>query len=212
MSESRAASLYRSLVVEPGLERFDLLRLVRDRTGARTVLYPGSSVHVTPSRLFGHVVYVDRSELARAFFADPAAVLEVVRASAAALPGSALRFLHADFKRPLPLPDGGFDLLLALGAGGVTLACGRHVRPGGFVLSDDHEGDALAASASPDLSLVAAFVRHGRELALLDGELEGFLAPRTPPHPRRARGPRRAGRPPYRREAEAYLFVRTRAG
>lgn len=207
MSAARADS-YQTFVVEPGLERTELLRIARDRTGARTALYPGSSIHVTPSRLFEHVVYVDRSPLARDFFADPTAVLEVVRASTLARPGASLRFIEGDFTRPLPFPDASFDLLLALGTGGVTRACRRYVRAGGFVLTDDHEGDAHEARGFADLTLVAVVMRRGTGLRLDERDLDGFLEPRPPAPSRRARGPRRAGRPPYLREAEAYLFER----
>lgn len=208
MDAGRVAELYRERVVDPGLERSDLLELVLARTRARTVLYPGCSIHVTPSRFFEHVVYVDRSEVSRAFFADPAQVLGVVRGDASARAGASLRFLAADFTAPLPLPEGSFDLLLALGAGGVTRACHRYVRTGGFVLSDDHEGDAFEARSIGGLRLVAAALAAGRRLRLEESDLEGLLAPAAPPPGRRARGPRRAGRPHYRRTAAAYLFVR----
>jgi hypothetical protein len=207
---SRQAELYRDFVVAPALERDDLLRLAAARTGARTVLYPGCSVHVTPSRHFGHVVYVDRSPAARAFFADPAAALDVARASTDACAGASLRFLEADFTGPLPFPDRSFDLLLALGAGGVTRSCWRYVRAGGFVLTDDHEGDALDAHGVSGLRLVAVFVRRGRTLGLEEPPGEGLLVPKLPAPGRLARGPRRAGRPAYVREAEAYLFERQR--
>jgi SAM-dependent methyltransferase len=207
----RVALTYRDLVVAPGLERAALLALAAEATGARTVLYPGCSVHVTPSRFFEQVTYVDRSPAARAFFEDPGAVLRVVRASASARAGATLRYLEADFTSPLPFPDGSFDLLLALGAGGVSRSCARYVRAGGWILSDDHDGDAFEAASLPRLALVGAVVERGRRLRLETEALERLLVPRAGPPGRRARGPRRTGRPPYAREAFADLFTVPRA-
>ena len=49
-------------------ERAGLFKLIKDEYGCNTVLYPGCSIHITPSFYFQHVVYVDISEAAKDFF------------------------------------------------------------------------------------------------------------------------------------------------
>ena len=77
-------------------------------------------LHVTPSFWLQHVVYVDRHGRAGRFFADEEGVRRFVNARRHYRPPAYLRFLSADYTRPLPLPEASFDLLLALYAPGVS--------------------------------------------------------------------------------------------
>ena len=51
-------------------DRSGLFELIKDEYGCGTVLYPGCSIHITPSFYFQHTVYVDISETAKKFFED----------------------------------------------------------------------------------------------------------------------------------------------
>jgi SAM-dependent methyltransferase len=178
MDDRRIALIYREYVVAPDLERIALLEALRGRSAREaTVLYPGSSVHVTPSFFFQHVVYVDRSDLSRDFFARASAVLSVVNARKRYEQQPFIRFVEQDFTSELPAPEGSFDLLLALYAGGVSRACARYVKPGGLLLTNDHHGDARDAAALPDFELEAVVQERRGKVVFEDGDREPYIRP-----------------------------------
>ncbi len=206
MDARRAVQLYDEYVVAHGLERMPLLTALRarfDRSPA--VLYPGCFLHVTPSFFFQHVVYVDRNELAREFFAQRDGVRSIVDARRRYRQEPFIRFVAQDFTKPLPFDDSRFDLLLALYASDVSRSCACWIRPGGFVLTNDHHGDARDAAAMPDLELVAVVEEKGDVVRFLEGDLDGYLE-LAPDAVRRRRG---ATRSPYVRSADYYLFRKT---
>ena len=199
MDDRRIAVIYQEYVVAPGLERLALLAELRARCGGEaTVLYPGSSVHVTPSFFFQHVVYVDRSELSRDFFARAQAVLDLVNPRKRYRQRPFIRFVEQDFTTELPVPEGSFDLLLALYAGGISRACARYVKPGGFVLTNDHHGDARDAAELPGFELQAVVQERRGKFLFEDADLERYVGPAGSDGPR------------HRSQAKAayYLFRR----
>jgi SAM-dependent methyltransferase len=185
MDARRIAVIYQEYVVAPGLERSALLEELRARcAGAATVLYPGSSVHVTPSFFFQHVVYVDRSDFSRDFFAQAQAVRDVVNRYKRYRQRPFIRFVQQDFTADLPVPEGGFDVLLALYAGGISQACARYVKPGGLLLTNDHHGDAREASRLPDLELQAVVEERRGKVRFDEQDLERHALPGGAPRPR----------------------------
>lgn len=169
MSRRRVASIYDEYVVAHGLERSELLASLRERCGGSpTVLYPGSFVHVTPSFYFQHVVYVDTSDFARAFFDQTEDVLDLVRARRTYLQQPYVRFLRQDFTHQLPLQQSSFDVLIALYTSDVSRTCRRYVKPGGMILSDNHHGDAEQAAAFSDLELLAVAEQQRNKLCFVE--------------------------------------------
>ncbi len=195
MNARRLEVVYAEYVVAPGLERHALLAGVRGRfQGSPTVLYPGCSVHVTPSCYFQHVVYVDRSDFARDFFSDPDAVLNHVGRCKRYRPRPFIRFLAADYTGPLPLPEASFDLLLSLYAVGVTRACARFVRPGGLLVTNDHAGDAGDALANPEFTLVGVGQERRGQVHFSADRLETYVRPES------------VGDPATAVKADVYIF------
>jgi hypothetical protein len=146
---------YRSIYAELGFERGGLFETVRESFACRDVLYPGCSVHVTPSLYFPHIVYVDQSDAAEEFFANEGAILEFVNRHKHYRQSAYIRFIRQDYSRPLPLREEGFDLLLALFAGGIARSCTRYLKPGGLLLTNNHQGDAVDALRTSSLHLKA---------------------------------------------------------
>jgi len=177
MDERRVAVIYQEYVVAPGLERTALLEALRARCAREaTVLYPGSSVHVTPSFCFQHLVYVDRSELSRDFFARAQAVLDVVSARKRYRQQPFVRFVEQDFATALPVPEASFDVLLALYAGGISRSCARYVKPGGLLLTNDHHGDARDAAGLPGFELEAVVEERRGKVFFEDQHLERHVS------------------------------------
>lgn len=147
--------LYETQYAALHFERAGLFMAIRDKYQCKDVLYPGSSVHVTPSLYFPHVVYVDQSEAAAKFFANAKPVLEFINRNRHYKRSAYIRFIQQDYSWSLPLMGGKFDLLLSLFAGGIARSCARYLKIGGFLLTNHHQGDALDAANDQNLGLKA---------------------------------------------------------
>ena len=197
MDDRRIAVIYQEYVVAHDLERSALLEALRARcTGEATVLYPGAFVHVTPSFFFQHVVYVDRSDFSRDFFARAQAVLDLVNQHKRYRQPPFIRFVQQDFATELPIRERAFDVLLALYAGGVSQTCARYLKPGGLLLTNDHHGDARDAALLPDLELQAVVEERRGRVRFDEKDLQRYVPLGGSPRPRHRGEPR----------ADYYLF------
>lgn len=146
---------YKSQYADIHFERAGLFKAIREKYNCKDVLYPGCSVHITPSLYFPHVVYVDQSEAAAQFFADEKSLLEFVDRNKHYKRSAYIRFVQQDYSQSLPLMGGKFDLLLSLFAGGIARSLTQYLKPGGLLLTNNHQGDALDAANDPNLKLKA---------------------------------------------------------
>ncbi len=188
--QASAIDLYRKQYVDLQFERAGLFHAIRQKYGATDVLYPGSSIHITPSFFFPHVVYVDPSPLAEAFFADREGIMAYIDGNKSYRRSAHVRFLPQDCRTALPLLEGSFDLLISLFAGGISASCGKYVKPGGLLLADNHHGEAQqAASAGPfELISVIRYAKHAYSILErgLDGVPSGKETSRTKQYLKRA--------------------------
>ena len=136
MNAKSVLDSYQTLYRDMAFERLGLFRLVAETYPCREALYPGSSVHVTPSFVFPHVVYVDKSAQAKQFFDAREQVLDFVTHNREYKRKPFIQFIHQDYSKPLPLPTESFDLLLSFFAGRVAPACGKYLRIGGIFLAN----------------------------------------------------------------------------
>jgi hypothetical protein len=157
-------------------ERAGLFKAIRDKYACREVLYPGCSVHITPSLYFPHVVYVDQSVAAAQFFANEKAILEFISRNRTYQQPAYFRFLQGDYTQSLSLREGTFDLLLSLFAGGIAKSCVRYLKVGGLLLTNNHQGDAWEAAHTGDFDL-GATVRFQRGMYLISEGWEGTKLP-----------------------------------
>jgi hypothetical protein len=149
-------NLYETQYVELNFERAGLFKAIRDQHRCHDVLYPGCSVHITPSLYLPHVVYVDKSEAAAQFFADEKRTLDFLNRHKHYKQSAYIRFIQQDYSQPLPLREGSFDLLLALFADGIAKSCVRYLKTGGLLLTNNHQGDAVDAVNDRKCKLIGA--------------------------------------------------------
>lgn len=146
---------YNHHYVQLNFERAGLFKAIRDQYVCREVLYPGCSVHITPSLYFPHVIYVDQSETAAQFFTHEKEILEFVNRNRTYKQSAHVRFLQRDYTQPLPLQEGTFDLLVSIFAGGIARSCARYLKKGGLLLTNNHQGDAFEAVRSKSFKAMA---------------------------------------------------------
>ena len=112
--KNSAIELYKKQLVDIKFERAGLFKALKERYGCNQVLYPGSSVHITPSLFFPHVVYVDQSSTAAEFFSELDSIQTYVSRNKHYKRRAYIRFIAQDYTVPLTLPKEEFDLLISL--------------------------------------------------------------------------------------------------
>jgi len=107
-------------------DRSDLFADLGDRWSIERALYPGSYVDLAPSTSIRSVTYVDTDARAAGFFADPDLVGSELAGRTRPGAGEHVRFLAADYTRPLEsVRQASMDLLISLYAGPVWAAKGK---------------------------------------------------------------------------------------
>lgn len=203
-------SLYKTQYVDLQFERAGLFKLIREQFGCTEVLYPGSSVHITPSFYFPHVVYVDSSAAAAAFFANETAVLTTINHKKTYKRSAYIRFIAQDYAAPLPLPEGQFDLLLALFAPNVVQTCQNYLKTGGILVTNNFQDEAETAAAHPALAVAGVIRYHKKAYTLAEGDPAQWLTPSQNRPPKRYLRQSSAGYAYV--EAERYFLFKKRPG
>ena len=159
-------------------DRVPLFAAVAEAVGATRVLYPGSYVDLTPSFLWPSVTYVDVDRRAKQFFADQDGVAELVAEHGIDPKTRTVRFVPGDYRDPLPLEEGTYDLLVSLYAGFVSEHCTTYLRPGGSLLVSSSHGDAAMASIDPRYRLSGVVHSMARGYRVATDDLGTYLVPK----------------------------------
>ncbi len=148
-------TVYANLYSDIGFDRKGLFELISKEYHSRNVLYPGCSMHVTPSFVFPNVVYVDKSKEAKDFFADDQAVRELITDNMTYKTSPYYRFLPCDYASGnLELKDMSFDLLISLYAENIIKYCKRYVRNKSILISNNFHDEAMEAFKYEELLLI----------------------------------------------------------
>lgn len=206
---SPVSDAFRQLYTNTNMERDGLFAAMARAYRCETVLYPGCSIHINPSFHFRHVVYVDTSEAAQRFFAAAAEVQRVIDGRKRYAQGAHVEYLARDFTQALPLREASFDLLLALHAGGIARACLRYLRPGGILVSNNHQDDAGQAAGERGYRLVAVIHERQSQYVIDREGLDTYFVERPKPPADRAYMRESTRWPAYARNADYYVFRRT---
>lgn len=142
--------LYRSI----GFERSGLFGLIKMEFNPKTVIYPGCSIHVTPSFYFNHVVYIDKSQLAIDFFTDVNIVTDLINKNKTYKESSYWKFVPGDFQIDSGLRYSSFDLLLSLFSGKLIDYCERYIKSGGLILTNSLFSDNDSIKDRNDFKLL----------------------------------------------------------
>lgn len=196
-------------------DRVRLFRAIADAVSPTArVLYPGSYIDIAPSVWFDDVAYVDTDNRAARFFGQTEAVADLIaikRRSAGVSPGSpTARFLHLDYREPLPLETGSVDLLVSLYAGFVSEHCTDLLAPGGTLLVNPSHGDAAMASIDPRYQFSRVVIASGDDYRVDTEDLDTYLVPKQP-QPITVDSLHQSGRGiGYTRSPFAYLFTKAK--
>jgi hypothetical protein len=161
-------ALYRKQYVDIEFERAGLFAALRKKYRCSEVLYPGCSVHITPSLYFPHVVYIDQSPESADFFSDVGAIDAYLQRNKHYRRRAHFQFIAQDFKLPIDLAAFGFDLLLSLYTDGVAKACRRYLKHQGIFVTNNFQNDIEDVFHDPAFELKALLRLNDGRAKFLD--------------------------------------------
>lgn len=159
-------------------DRHRLFAAVSEVIEATTVLYPGSFVDLAPSFVWPSVTYIDVDRRAHRFFADEDGIRELLSEHGADPTTHPVRFMAADYREDVDLPEASFDLLISLYAGFVSESCTRYLRCGGALLVNPSHGDAAMVSIDHRYRLQAVVTSRAGGYTVSADDLGSYLVPK----------------------------------
>lgn len=166
MNNDKSIGSYKRLYLDMNFDRAGLFETVKKEYGCNTVLYPGCSIHITPSFYFQHVVYVDVSKKAKEFFDDIHNILDYLNSNKKYKQSAYVDFIHGDYTKSLDVREESFDLLIALYAGEITQSCKKYVKPGGIILTNNHYRDAEELFKDSSITLDGLIFKKGKKYVI----------------------------------------------
>lgn len=166
MNNNRNIDSYKRFYVDINFDRAGLFEILKKEYGCNTVLYPGCSIHITPSFYFQHVVYVDISKMVREFFDDIHSIINYINSNKKYKQSAYVQFIHEDYTKPLPIREKNYDLLIALYAGEITRFCKKYVKLGGIILTNNHQGDAEELLKDSPIAIDGLIYKKGKAYAI----------------------------------------------
>jgi hypothetical protein len=202
---SKIPALYKKYFVDKEDERLGLFRLLNEKFSIESGLYPGSFVHITPSFVIPHMVYVDTDKRCESFF-NSEETKRFIDANKEYAKATICSFHNADFSKDFQEEIGSFDLLISLYAGFVSKYCGKYLKKGGILLANNSHGDAPLVNMDERFDFVGVVKRSDDRFSYSEDALDSYFIPKgtkqfdTETIEKTMRGP------VYSKTAYAYVF------
>lgn len=157
--------LYNRYFVLKHDERHGLFELVANRFTARSGIYPGSFVHITPAFYIPEMAFIDNDRRMGAFFRNEH-TMRYIEAHAVYDEEPNVCFMQADYTAIDGIREDHYDLMFSFYAGFISQHCKRYLRTGGTLIANNSHGDASLAIADPDYELTGVVLRNGESFRL----------------------------------------------
>lgn len=170
--------LYKKFYVDRNYEQLNLFKHLAEIQGVRSVIYPGSFVHIAPSFFIPYACYIDSDKQAAVFFKDIERLTKFVQEQTKCNGVPTIRFYGQDYSMPVPEQDSSFDLLISQYAGFVCEVCKRYLKPKGLLLVNNSHGDAGIAALDTDFKLCGVYTRREDHYTFSEQNLEQYFVPK----------------------------------
>lgn len=197
--------LFEKYFVQNQSERPGLFRLLKERYGCNTAIYPGSFVHITPSLIFPKTVYIDNDKRAQSFFGDPE-VNKWVLNNNEYKENPIIQAFQQDYSKRLPVDIGEFDLLISQYAGFVSQDCKKYLKTGGILLANNSHADAGLAFLDPNYELIAVINNNNSKWTIKETGLQEYFIPKKGHHPPKSELLKTMRGVGYKKTASNYIF------
>lgn len=201
--------IYNKYFVDNGEERLDLFRLLAEKFSIESGLYPGSFVHITPSLVIPHMVYVDMDKRCESFFTSEKA-RTFVEKNKKYEKSATYSFHKADFSEGFQEKKGSFDILISLYSGFISKYCGDYLKKGGILLANNSHGDAPLAFLDKRFKLIAVVKRNGNRFSYSENALDTYFIPKSKKPFDSETIEKTMKGPAYTKTAYAYVFNKTK--
>lgn len=197
--------IYKHYFVDKGDERLGLFRLLAGRFGIESGLYPGSFVHITPSFVIPHMVYVDMDKRCKSFFKSEE-TRDFVNKNKEYEQPSSYRFHEADFSEGFPERKESFDLLISLYSGFVSKYCGEYLKAGKILVANNSHGDASLAYLDARYEFIGVVKLNGERFNYSEKDLDSYFIPKGNKALDKEKIEKTMQGPAYTKAAYAYVF------
>lgn len=151
---------YENIYVKTNFERLELFKSIRELLHPRTVLYPGCSVHITPSFVFQNVTYVDSSDQSREFFKDLNPIKDYVSRHTDYRSDPYIQYLCSDIRHLDSSFHAIFNLVITAYSGAIGRYCWKYLSKKGHYISNNHDGDIESLLSLPDAKFQGYFEKE----------------------------------------------------
>jgi hypothetical protein len=147
--------------------------VISKKFAPRKALYPGSWIHVTPTIVFHHVVYVDLFSKMEKNFTN-SELLEYIEKHSEYQIKPKLVFHKSDYREDFGETKDSFDLLISLSSGFVSQACAPYLKKAGLLLANNEHYDASMAYVDPNFKAIGVF-KTPKLLIQSEKEIESYF-------------------------------------
>ncbi len=175
--ENAARQAYQKYYIGRDYEQVDLFRLLKNRYGISSAIYPGCYIQISPSFIFPDVAYIDSDKYAKKYFKSDSLV-EIVRERKEYPEEPKVAFHGIDYREIIDGYQSKFDLLISKYAGFISEPCKPYLRAGGYLLVNNSHGDAGMASIDPDYQFIAVVHRTKGKYRISTASLEAYFVPK----------------------------------
>lgn len=170
--------LYKQWYTDRDYEQRDLFQAIAAKFDIKSVLYPGSYVHISPSFFIPYACYVDKDKKANGFFRDIEGLEKEIQKQASYSEPVQIKYHSQDYTKPISEPEHSFDLLVSQYAGFVCQPCKRYLKHGGLLLVNNSHGDAGLAALDTDYTLCGVFDHRENRYVFSTRNLDDYFVPK----------------------------------
>lgn len=134
MSKENPEFLYNKYFSNIDFERLGLFKCIKSEFQPESVIYIGSSIHITPSFVFQNVTYVDKSLMAREFFKEESDVKLIINRNKQYQLQSYIEFYNIDYLKSDIERGYQYDIGISLFTSNTLEGLEKYIKPGGLLI------------------------------------------------------------------------------
>ncbi|WP_445721979.1 hypothetical protein [Flavobacterium sp.] len=177
IKKDKMEALYKKYYIDRNFEREEVFTALKEKYAIKSVLYPGSFVHITPSFIFPKTTYIDSDKGALSFFDDMTFINEMAINRKKYQEDTTIQFFGQNYNSPLPLAKESFDLLISHYGGIISQPCKKYLKIGGLLLVNNSHADAGVAYLDDNFTLIAT-INCNRKNKISEENLSSYFIPK----------------------------------
>lgn len=160
-------------------DRRGIFRLLVERFGIQSAIYPGNFIDIAPSFYIPITVYIDSFKKASKFFGAND-FMDFISKNRAYIKTPIIRYYYSDYNLDFGEKVEEFDLLISLYAGLVSERFKKYLKKNGILLANNSNGDAGIAFLDDDFEFIAAIYKSNGQYRLTEKNLDKYFIPKKP--------------------------------